>query len=240
VSLDQRSVTIPARGTANLPFTLTVPSDAEPGDHAGGIVASVAGAAVDGNGNPITLDQRVGTRIYLRVDGELRPELSVLSIDVAYEGTANPFGTGSATVDYLIRNTGNIRLSAEQSLSVAGPFGLLRQRISLDDVPELLPGSTFEGSVVVDDVWPSIRAKASVTLRPIGTDTGPIDASATSATTWAVPWTLLALIVALAIATWLRRRRASAAAPSGDATPTGDGTAPPPPTADAVSGPTPC
>ena len=62
VSLAQSTVTVPARGFVIVPFTITVPPQEEvrPGDHDGGIVASLRTYQTDANGNRIALDQRVG------------------------------------------------------------------------------------------------------------------------------------------------------------------------------------
>ena len=51
-----------------VPFTVSIPAEATPGDHAGGIAASVQSPS-----GQVTLDRRLGTRMYLRVSGESKP-----------------------------------------------------------------------------------------------------------------------------------------------------------------------
>ena len=62
---------MPAQTAANIPFTLDVPTDATPGDHAGGVALNEAIRAGDQGGTPdsnidIAGRDGVGARIYLR------------------------------------------------------------------------------------------------------------------------------------------------------------------------------
>lgn len=200
-----------------VPFTLTVPANATPGDHAGAILTALT--RPDEN-EGITVDRRLGIRIHLRVGGDLAPALEIDDLRVDYGGTLNPFGTGEATVTYTVRNAGNVRLSAGQTVALAGPFGMLAVDASgVEPVPELLPGETWPVTVRVAGIVPAFLLTADVGLAPIapeGTEPGPswVDASASTA---AVPWTLvvLVLLVAGGIAGWImvgRRRRARRAA----------------------------
>lgn len=66
-------VDIPAGQSALVPFALTVPADATPGDHPGGIVASVLQEGGAAGGPAVGVETRVGTRIHLRVTGRSSP-----------------------------------------------------------------------------------------------------------------------------------------------------------------------
>jgi len=195
------SVTVEPGVSVEVPLTVTVPENATPGDYAGGVVTSlVQGDAAEG----ITVDRRLGIRVNLRVGGELRAVLAVEDLQVDYAGTANPGGTGDATVTYTIHNTGNAVLSAQQAVAVAGPFGSLRAEAGeVEAPPQLLPGERWTVSVPVDRVTPALRLDADVTIRPLLTDasgsTTALDPVRATGHTWAVPWTLL-LIVALLVA----------------------------------------
>ncbi|MEU4807172.1 DUF916 domain-containing protein [Actinosynnema sp. NPDC023587] len=212
VTPERSQVDVPAKTTVEVPFTVAVPADIGPGDHTGGIVTSLAVPEQSGG---VSVDRRLGTRIHLRVGGEARPALAISDLSIDYEGTANPVGRGSATVAFRVTNTGNLRMSAEQSVSVEGLFGLGGGAQTLT-VPELLPGAHLDFTVPVADVAPLVRLAASVRLTPRveGVDTGPRPADVTAtASTWAVPWTALALLVVaagLVVAFRLRARRRGA------------------------------
>ena len=215
IHLDRSTVTIKAGKSVTVPFTISPPDNATPGDHMGGIVTSLTRPdAAQG----INVDRRLAMRVRLRVGGELKPQLSVENLHVDYAGSANPFGKGDATMTYTVHNTGNAILTARQAASVSGPFGALR--VSADkvaDLPELLPGDTLKVSVPVDGVAPTLRSAGTVTLTPLLTDASgtvsPLEAVKTTTHGWAMPWTLLlVLLVVCALAVLAVRARRQAAA----------------------------
>lgn len=215
VRAEQTTLALKPGQTVEVPFALSVPANATPGDHVGGIITSLTQAD---STQGINVDRRLAIKIKLRVGGELAPQLAVENLHTGYSGTANPFGSGDATVTYTVHNTGNTILSAQQAVSISGPFGWWPARAGdIPATPQLLPGESWQVSVPVHGVAPALSLATTVTLTPVlvdasGTTTllDPIEATAHRA---AIPWTLLALIVALAAAvvgTILLRRRTRA------------------------------
>lgn len=213
VTAGMAHVTIEAGGQVEVPFSLSVPSNATPGDYLGGIVTSLPQPeGADG----LAVDRRLGVRIQLRVDGALNPGLVVENLTVAYTPTLNPFGPGSATVEYTVRNSGNTRLSAMQSVALSGPFGLLRGDIEgVEPVPDLLPGETWTVTAHSDAVIPLFWMNVDATLAPAGPAgfEGATDPAmfVTTTGTLAVPWAQLVLILVVAAIVFLvvrSRRRA--------------------------------
>lgn len=207
-------VVVPAGETREVPFTITVPQNATPGDHAGGIVTSlVAARAADG----ITVDRRLGSRMHLRVAGALAPALSIESFSVEHLGELNPIAAGRAQARITLANTGNARLSGDVTFSVAGPFGIAPVQATAQ-LAELLPGDRRELQLVLDGVLPLLWLGAELSVQPVvaGADTGvQLDAVLASTVVPAIPWSLLALLVLVALAVvvvvWLRRRGKAAA-----------------------------
>lgn len=210
------TLTLAPQQSGTVPFTVTVPSGATPGDHTGGIVTSLVTKDSEG----VTLDRRLGSRVYLRVPGVLTPSLRVTALHAHYDGTANPVGTGSARLTYTVTNNGNVRLTAHQHVRINGLFGGLSGSTALADLPELLPGDSLTRTAVVGDVWPAGPLRATVSLQPLPSADGsdhsqpqpaaqPVAASGRT-TMWAWPWALLASAAVLAAAVcgglWLRRR----------------------------------
>lgn len=214
IGLDEQ-VTVEPGDSSVVPFTIAVPEDAVPGDHAGGIVASITSEATDDEGQQVLVDNRVGSRIYLRVAGELDPVLAVEVVDAEYVRSSwLPFTSGEVTVTYLVRNAGNVRLAGEQEATVHGLFGMGEQTVTLDELREVLPGQAITSSAVADGVAPLVRVTGEVFVDPVPPEaTGaevipPVRASAAT-TMWVVPWPELIIIAMLAVGVWWtwRRRR---------------------------------
>jgi hypothetical protein len=217
------TVQVPAKtptgpGYVIVPFTVHVPVGATPGDHAGGIVASLQTVGTNRTGQRVVLDQRVGTRVFLRVSGTLAPQLTLTDLRASYAGTVDPVGRGMVAVSYVVHNTGNTDLAVDQSVTVSGPVADTRTapvpRIAL-----LLPGSSVAERVEVPGLWPQLLLHTSVTARPSAVPGSALPALApVTATTWvwAIPWTLLVIVVIVlaAAAWWYRRRRRRRSAPA--------------------------
>lgn len=215
VALDEE-VTVEPGDSVNLPFTLTVPDNATPGDHAGGIVASVTQEATDAEGQQVLVDNRVGSRIYLRVAGEISAQLEVSGLTVDYDRSWVPFSRGTAHVSYEVRNAGNARLGGDQAIDGHGLFGLGAHQTVPEPLKEILPGESVTITQEIDQVPPLVRITEDVVVTPrppenATASTLPIVQAAASASGWAVPWPeVIILTVLLLWIVWsaLRRRRA--------------------------------
>jgi hypothetical protein len=216
ITLDRTSVTIPARSFVIVPFHIALPANATPGDHDAGILAGIVTQRIQSNGKQVSVEDRVGARVHIRVSGKLRPELLVRKLKSVYHGSFSPFSSGSATVSYEIANTGNIRFSAAQELQLSSMLGGSAHAPKLASIPELLPGNSVQQTVKVTGVWPGVRLKATVVLIPAPSPQFPVPTLApirAHHSGWAIPWTLLVLLaLVVAGAVWYVRRRRRLAA----------------------------
>jgi hypothetical protein len=119
-----------------VPFTLSLPADATPGDHAGGIVASVLSA--DGQ---VQVDHRVAIRLYARVSGDLQPSLTISSLNASYDGEWWDLLAGRVDVHYTVTNKGNVALAANVKGGVNTWFGIPLTSDS-GGIKEILPGNS--------------------------------------------------------------------------------------------------
>lgn len=223
VHLTGNFITVPPRSQIIVPIKIVIPVNASPGDHVGGIVAGLTRITTDAKGNRVNVEERVGTRIYIRVPGKLSAALAVTSVRTTYHASWNPFGAGSATVTYTIRNTGNVRLAATPSVRISSFLGGSRKSAPLLGIKELLPGQQISLSAQISGVLPSLLATGRVTVDPSALP-GDLDPKASSAAataaTPAVPWALLVLLALLGgLGFWLlclrrTRRPAAPAAPA--------------------------
>lgn len=168
-------ITIEPGMQATIPFTLLVPSDATPGDHVAGIVASVLTTG-ETDGAAVVLEQRVGARVYLNVTGPAESGVELSGVTSGFTPEINPFAPGAVSVSYDVRNTGNVRLDVRQKLEIAGPFGIPLGTISPDPLTELLPRQTVRVTENVPAITALLLAWSTVTAVPgeIGSGTEPL------------------------------------------------------------------
>jgi len=197
-------------GAVVVPITVRVPLHATPGDHSGGVLVSLATARNRPTGQNVVLEQRVGTRVLMVVAGPLSPKLTVTQLNATYTGTLNPLGRGQVHLSFVITNAGNVNLETHLSAAFSGEFGS-GLHASLRNVPLLLPGASFHGSVVIDGIWPQFLVRTTLTAQPQIVAPGQrmtLPALTTTSTTWAIPWTLILVVLALTLlAFWFIRRR---------------------------------
>lgn len=204
VAFDTPSITVPPRSGMTVPLTITVPSDATPGDHSGGVVASLLTGAPEtaGRDQVVMIDHRVGLRLYLRVTGALTPALTIEDLQTVYD-RSGPLGSGDVVVTYTVRNTGNVRLRARQLITVQGPFGWELGRLAAADLPELLPGGSLRRSERLTGIPPAVQLTTAVTLTPAevagrSEDAAGVAPVVASSTVWALPWLVAVALVVLA------------------------------------------
>ncbi|GMA30830.1 hypothetical protein [Litorihabitans aurantiacus] len=205
-------VTVDAVTDVVLPVRLDVPADVTPGDHPVGLVAQPSAAA----GEVVGLDTRVGTRLHLRVAGDVVPTFEVTGVTPVWAPSWNPFAPGTLDLDVTLANTGNVRLGASTSATAAAVLGPVTE-VDAVGVREILPGDTATVRLPVGEVWPLLRTGGQVRATPmtVGDDAALDLTTVTSSwSAWLVPWpqlvALAALVAAVVVALRLRRRRRSA------------------------------
>ncbi|MFI8516940.1 WxL protein peptidoglycan domain-containing protein [Streptomyces sp. NPDC085481] len=212
---ERDKVTVPPRSAVTVPYTLTVPADADPGDHPGAVVALDERVARGAAGSvALGVQRAVGARVYLRVGGPTVPALAVEDVTLDQDRPLVPgTRTSSAVVSYTLHNRGNVTLNPKVALKAQGLFGRTLLARDLDRLPaELLPRQKIRlterwtGSPQLD--WGEVTLTASAKdVRESG-----------QVSFLALPWLPAAVLVTGGIAGLVgvrtRRRREAARAPA--------------------------
>lgn len=206
-------VTLEAGGSTVVPFTVTVPRNATPGDHPAGIAASLMSVRQGPGGANIGIESRVGFRVMTRVTGELNPSTAIDDIQTSYALSWNPFESGSLEVTYDAVNDGNTHLSVDAGVRAAGRTEQSRSSNGRPGMTELLPGDRRTLLTTITKVWPLGVITGKVTLAPTAAEgdtavaTQPVTKNFVA---WAIPWPqliILAGLVLIAAGFWRGRRQ---------------------------------
>lgn len=140
ITLNTDQVEVEAGSKITVPFTLTIPSLATPGDHVGGIaIESKEDLNLSTSG--VKLVQRLGVRFYITVEGERLENLAIKNIKVIESG-------GQTYLSYSLANTGNINLSPKGSLKIGSVFG--SSVLEMGNLGEVLAGKEIEGKYKIE------------------------------------------------------------------------------------------
>ncbi|MFG6477188.1 WxL protein peptidoglycan domain-containing protein [Microbacterium sp. P06] len=196
------ALTLAAGETRVVPYTITVPANATPGDHAAGIAASVRTTSADADGTQVGVDSRVGFRVSTRVTGDLAPALEVSDVRADYRPSWSLFAPGRVAVSYVATNTGNTTLAVSDTLGETA-----------SEQGNLLPGEKRNVSIAEIPAWP-----LGLLFFDLAVD-GSVPGETLTATpytqslvVWAIPWLYLlaavgVFLILFAIFTGRRRNK---------------------------------
>lgn len=195
--------------SATIPFVITVPPNAPPGDIAFGIaVAPIVAAPTPVPGkNTVQVVQAAATLVEMRIDGPLIPivRIGAFTVDSNAKVLAG-FTGGTTKVQFEVLNIGNVKLKSVIHITQRNAFGTVIHTEPDIALNNLLPGS----KVKLIRSWSNVAyVKGSVQI-DITTDTKASESR--SHNFWSVGWRTFVLpliLVALLIALLylLRRRR---------------------------------
>ena len=213
IALSKTKLTMQPRSMTVVPFQIGVPYNATPGDHTGSILVSLLAKEPKPGSEDVVVEHRVGLRVYLRVPGALNPQLSIEGLEQTYQGGWKSLGFGRSEVDYTVRNTGNVRLSATQQVELLRSFGLSSKSATPLGLTELLPNGAARVHQEFPSTWAIGKVRAKVTLTPAGLDQSVQNVPTVTKETsvFVFPWLIALILAFIALlvggAVWRRRRR---------------------------------
>ncbi len=186
VTLDKYEIDLEPGQKEIIPFTISVPEDASPGEHIGGIIMENKELV---EGNQLNVKTRVGVRIYQTVPGDVVKKMNIESITA--KGQYNSIWSMfyDYDFDYNLINEGNVQIVPTITSTLSSSlFG------EIDHASEEIQGSIFPGKSITKNFKPSkgiYFGPYTLTVTSQVDDQAPIQKSLTF---WALPWKLCLII----------------------------------------------
>jgi hypothetical protein len=236
LTVGNTAISVPAGHEVVDTFQLSIPANAPPGDHVGGVVVEqVHNPAQQTSPTGLNLELRIAVPVYVRVVGKAFPSLTIEQLSVIHQSPAIPYLSGSAKVAVRLElvNTGNVILDPKTlTVSITGLLlgtihtytvhqtGAAQSRANPLPI-QMLPG----GTLTVTELWrglpPFFPLTAHVSARAVDPNTDLSTSASASNLFWYFPWILALIVLALvaAVIVILRRRKAARGGSAGEQTP---------------------
>jgi hypothetical protein len=187
-------ITLKSREIQGLPFVIDIPKDAAPGGYFAVVRFSASPAGIDSTG--VSLSASVGALIFMRVNGEAKEKLSIVSFNAVdkqkqpktlLEGTPITFAV-------RVKNEGNVHEQPSGRIIIKDMFGKTVAGLNVNMPPRnVLPGSIRRFESKLDEtvignkkLFGRYRAEVSITDAKGQTVTDNV-------TFWVIPWKLMLL-----------------------------------------------
>jgi hypothetical protein len=213
LKLSQQFVTLAAGENKEIPFTITIPQNADVGEHSGGIILQKAQASEIQGQTGAAIVTRVGIRVYQTVPGEIKKDIQILEF---FLKEARQDQKPYLDITLTAQNQGNVSLKPQLDLVIGG-FGKLKyftrsnfdfkQGLVIDfkDFTDFFTGDTLtkdwqllrDQKVTTKWTWPKPefgRFTFQAKLTFLGTDGQPKTLTTKTLVFWVMPWLELAVV----------------------------------------------
>lgn len=148
-------------------FLIVIPDNAPPGGQYMSILASLGSG---GTTQGVTVGQRIGALVLLRVTGEVVEQVELTTL-----GAPALASKGPITFDVVVSNTGNVHVRPAGVITIKDTFGKEIEKLTLEQ-KNVLPGSERAFSATWDTGWRMGRYTAEY-LGFYGAGNIPLDGS---------------------------------------------------------------
>lgn len=147
------TITLNPKESVDIPFKITLPEKATPGQYLGGIVieeSSDKGIETDGSerekGTSVSVQTRIGARVYLTIPGEIIEDIKLANVEVVkdiravtkfyftIENNGNVSYTPYARIN-IYDTVGNLYETIEQQLGTSPPHSVIKPSIKMKKRP---------------------------------------------------------------------------------------------------------
>ncbi len=133
VQFEKTNLQLAAGKSIEIPYTVTVPKKAKSGGHYAVLFAETQPKQAEGT--QVTRKKRVGSLVYVTVNGELINSGSLLGWDAKLWQKSKPIGAA-----FRIKNDGNVHFQVNSQVTFSNIFN--KPRLQLNQEQFVLPGTT--------------------------------------------------------------------------------------------------
>ena len=211
VKLAANELEIPPNSEKSVPFTITIPKDADVGAHMGGIVMQeIEGAGKAMTGTGVKIVTRVGVRVYETVPGEVKKDFEITRFDWRTEKKR----TSDFLKDILdinkrtafmigLKNKGNVKITPKATIEVRNIFGKKIADLRDKEIGIIFPRKSNEDATVYWDGMPFL-GRYKVTLTAAFFEEG-VGSAEKEIVIWAFPYRIISLLLLLGVFIYLVR-----------------------------------
>jgi LysM repeat protein len=203
VKLAANEVEVPPNSEKSVPFTITIPNDADVGDHMGGIIMQeVEGAGKAMSGTGVKIITRVGVRIYETVPGEVRKDFEITRFDWRAEKKKSSnflkdiLDINKRTAFIVgLKNKGNVKLKPKATIEVRNTFGKKIADLQEKEIGTIFPRKTNEDATIYWEDMPFL-GRYKVTLTAAFFEEG-VGSGTKELVIWAFPYRIAVILIFL-------------------------------------------
>lgn len=113
ISFVDKSITIEAKGTRTVEYSIIVPEDGEPGGHYAAVLFSTKEPSASETDTQVGVVGLIGSLVFLTVEGKVTQQLTISKFDAPQLTTASP-----VNLELLVKNTGNVHLKPQGIIEI--------------------------------------------------------------------------------------------------------------------------
>jgi hypothetical protein len=188
-TIGKTSVTIPPAQTVTVPYTLTIPANAEPGGRYGSITATTVAPKLPNGESGASVSQVLASLILLRINGPAHEQLKIAS----FKTSKSFYQYGPVSFSVVVQNVGNVHEKPTGQIVIKNIFGM--KTATLAPTPQyVLPGADRLLAAQLNNHFMFGRYTATLTLKNGGLQT------LTAVTSfWVIPINLVIIFLVVVI-----------------------------------------
>lgn len=182
IVFDKTKYTLKSGDEIQVPFSIRVPFNAEPGGHYASVYAQINPSSVSGSSGS-SVGQKIGSLVLLRVAGDVKEQASVESFSVEKIAQGKP-----VVFDIRVKNEGSVHIRPQGFVAVTDIFGKKVADVKVNEA-NVFPGAVRHLSAE----WkkpPFIGRYTANLLMYYGQNNQQLTATTTF---WIIPWRALAI-----------------------------------------------